>query len=244
MSRRAALVLAVGLLLMGVSNRAEAIYSRSSVPFAWKYSPNLESTTSSQDDGLSAFINLPFSFPFQDDVFTQIRISSNGFVTLSNASSLPCGGCYAPQNFAPAGARWRRTTPLPPGGPTGTPPRRETSTTARRRRVRGGVVVRGPYGARRDRIMRSPCSCLDGRFRCLDMTVNGGSLRWLRKHGCVGYPGRSSAAFGDSTLFTAGSGGTLLQQPRLRVRRASDNLNTASSTWTAPFRTSWSAGHP
>jgi hypothetical protein len=101
MSKRLVFTLVVAATALTVSRRAEAIYSYTSVPFAWKWAQIPADSLWGQDDAISSLINLPFPFPFQDDVFDQIRIHTNGFVTLSK-SGLPCGSCLM-QNFTASG---------------------------------------------------------------------------------------------------------------------------------------------
>ncbi|HLK90137.1 MAG TPA: hypothetical protein VKZ18_09590 [Polyangia bacterium] len=215
---------------MAISSKAEAIYSRTSVPFAWKYSPNLESTTSTQDDGVSPFITLPFAFPFQDDTFTQLRISSNGFVTFTKDGSFPCGGCYAPTSFGPSGTTVAPDYTLAPWWADWNPAQDGDIYYGP---VDDAFVVEwwylSPYGAPAGQDYAFSLQLFpDGRFRFLYMAVNGGfASRDYGNTASIGYQGRSSAAFGDSTLYTGGSGGNLSNNLAYEFNRASDNLNNA-----------------
>ena len=229
MEKRWGLALVVVAGAVAASNRAEAIYTRTSVPFAWKYSPSLEPNISAQDDAVSPLINLPFSFPFQDDVFTQIRIDTNGFVTLSK-SGLPCGNCFSGQNLSPSGSTAAPDYTIAPWWA-------DWDFSAEGDVYYGAVddafVVEWWYprafgGAAGQTYAFSLHLFPDGRFRFLYMTTSRGvPSRDNGNTASIGYQGRGMARFGESMLFTTGTGGTLSDTTAYEFTRASDNLDLA-----------------
>jgi len=89
--------------------------------------------TSGYDDGVGPAINLPFTFSFFDTDYTQVRISSNGFVYLGNAGGTSgcCNGGTIPSATDPDGmiaAYWTDLNPSAGGtiryGTYGTAPNR------------------------------------------------------------------------------------------------------------------------
>ena len=178
---------------------------------------------------MTGAINLPFGFPFQDDVFTQIRIHTNGFVTLGN-QSVACGGCYGLADFQPAGTTnapdytiapwWADWNPAAEG---------EILVRPGGRRLRRGVVggARHRRGAGKNyqfQLQLYP----DGRFRFVYGNVSPGfSSRDYGNTASIGYQGRTSAGFGESTLFKQGSGGNLAANTAYQYARASDGVSNA-----------------
>ena len=81
-------------------------YTASSTPYQW-LTPSSWTTdsTSSADNSVGSTITLPFTFGFFGTDYTQVRISSNGFVYLGNAGSTSgcCNGGPIPSSADPDG---------------------------------------------------------------------------------------------------------------------------------------------
>ncbi len=98
--RLAALVLTV----LG-AGRANAYYAQSSVAYDAASAPTLLSTVSGCDD-CSQVVSLPFTFPFYGKTFTQVTVSSNGYLVMGNTTA----AAYANTQLA-----WEGTSSAPAG---------------------------------------------------------------------------------------------------------------------------------
>jgi hypothetical protein len=76
----AALVLGLG------ATGASAYYPQAVVPYDGAPAPAILSTVSGCDD-CSQVVNLPFAFPFYGKSFTQVTVSSNGYLVLGNTTA-------------------------------------------------------------------------------------------------------------------------------------------------------------
>ena len=95
----AALVLGLG------ATGASAYYPQTVVPYDGASAPAILSTVSGCDD-CSQVVNLPFAFPFYGKSFTQVTVSSNGYLVLGNTTAT---GISNPQ------LSWTGTTSAPAG---------------------------------------------------------------------------------------------------------------------------------
>jgi hypothetical protein len=231
MVQRVVFAMVVVVASLAVSKRAQAVYTPASVPFDWKYAPNYETNISSQDDAISAVLPIGFAFPFQDDVFSTIRIHTNGFVTLS-PSGLACGDCYAISDLAPEATAalpdytiapwWADWDPSSEGDIYYGLVNDGASFVVEWWYVRAFGAAPGQTYAFSLELFR------DGRFKFRYMTVNRGfTSRDNGNIASIGYQGRVMARFGEHMLFTNGTGGTLADSTAFEYTRASDNLNTA-----------------
>ncbi len=94
-------VLALGL---GATS-ASAYYTQSSATYDATPAPTSLSTVSGCDD-CSQVVNLPFSFPFYGKTFTQVTVSSNGYLVLGNTTA----SAHSNQQLS-----WEGTTSAPAG---------------------------------------------------------------------------------------------------------------------------------
>jgi len=84
MRTHALFLVSLGGLLIGWGT-AEAGYNDSSTTYSYAYAPTYHSTLSDCDDCV-ATVNLPWSMPFFGRNYTQVTISSNGFLRLGSYS--------------------------------------------------------------------------------------------------------------------------------------------------------------
>jgi len=220
------IVAATALTLLAASP-AQAAYSRTTVNDAWKFAPNLESTISSQDDAYSSVINLPFPFPFQDDVFTQLRIHTNGFVTLGSAAPTVCGGCYTGQQLGNLGHQQAPNYTIAPWWADWDPGAEGDIFFGP---VDGAFVVEWwfvrAFGAAAGQTYAFSLQMFaDGHFNFLYRKVDGGNAsRDFGNTASIGLQGRPAARYGVTALYKTGSGGTLTNGLVWQYNRASDNL--------------------
>ncbi len=74
-------------LMLGLgATGASAYYPQAAVPYDGAPAPAILSTVSGCDD-CSQVVNLPFAFPFYGKSFTQVTVSSNGYLVLGNTTA-------------------------------------------------------------------------------------------------------------------------------------------------------------
>ncbi len=74
-------------LMLGLgATGASAYYPQAVVPYDGALAPAILSTVSGCDD-CSQVVNLPFAFPFYGKSFTQVTVSSNGYLVLGNTTA-------------------------------------------------------------------------------------------------------------------------------------------------------------
>jgi len=233
MSKRLLWTLIVGSVSLAVSQKAEAVYTRTPVDFAWKYAPTFASDISDQDDAFSQVIYLPFSFPYQDDIFDRVRIHTNGFVTLGRSGwfpDAPCGGCFSQQNLGPSGSTSAPDYVIAPWWADWNP---GVAGNIYYGLVDQTFVVEwwlvAPFAGTANQTYTFSLQLnMDGTFRFLYMKTTGGApWRDFGNTASIGYQGRAIARFGDSMLYTTGTGGSLSDNTAYEYRRASDNLDVS-----------------
>src|SRR5262245_26367067 len=95
--RRTVLAANAALLVVCLQSApARAYYDYTAVTPAYEYGGIFQSTVSNCDD-CSQVINLPFAFPFYGRTFTQITISSNGYIVMGNNTGI--GSYYYNQMY-------------------------------------------------------------------------------------------------------------------------------------------------
>lgn len=93
-------------LMVGLSaTGASAYYTQTAATYDAAQAPTLLSTVSGCDD-CSQVVNLPFAFPFYGKSFTQVTVSSNGYLVLGNTTATT----YSNPSLA-----WEGTTSAPAG---------------------------------------------------------------------------------------------------------------------------------
>jgi hypothetical protein len=225
------LIRAAALLIMMASTTGEshAVYSTSVVASAWTQAPTFHSGVSSSDDALSSTVDLPFWFPFQDDIFNKLRIHTNGFIVLGpGTGGLNCGSCFDHKAFLSAGqpeapdyilapwwADWNPATAgdvfhgLSPDG--------------------GRYIIEwrnvqpfGASGAYSFAVHLFP----DGRFNFVYGQIHGGSSTFNGvAKGSVGFQARSAS---NTTKNVAFNNGAFASNSAVALQRASDALNLAT----------------
>lgn len=70
----------------GTGAVAHASYNQAQVSYSYQYASTMQATVSNCDDCV-ATVNLPFAFPYWGRSYSQLTISSNGFVVLGAATS-------------------------------------------------------------------------------------------------------------------------------------------------------------
>jgi hypothetical protein len=221
----AACVFGVALLS---SSAAHAVYSVSSVSQSYVYAPTMHAGLSGQDDAASEALTLPFAFPFQDDTFSKLRIHTNGFVTLGEASPSVCGNCATPQPFLNVGQPLAPDYILAPWWADWDP--------AAEGEIYYGAVgdkfvvewwnVR-PYGAAPGQTYSFELQITaDGKFTYVYNDVQAGlPSRDFGATGSSGHQGRSAAGFGFSQMF---GGTSLWNGAALAFSHLSNNIPLSS----------------
>lgn len=102
--KHAALSTALALATLGAGS-ASAYYTQSTVAYDTAPAPSLLSTVSACDD-CSQVVNLPWAFPFYGRSFTQLTVSSNGYLVLGNTTAA---------TFSNPPLAWEGTTSAPAG---------------------------------------------------------------------------------------------------------------------------------
>ena len=93
-------------LMVGLgATGASAYYAQTAVTYDAASAPALQSTVSGCDD-CSQVVNLPFAFPFYGKSFTQVTVSSNGYLVLGNTTAT---------SYSNAQLSWEGTSSAPAG---------------------------------------------------------------------------------------------------------------------------------